>query len=41
MLGLTGSAVLGCPPELAYDIDDQVDYDYAIGLQMEMTTTRS
>jgi len=30
MLGLTGSAVLGCPPELAFDIDDEVDYNYAI-----------
>lgn len=32
MLGVSGSAVLGCPPELAYDIDDQVDYDYAMSL---------
>jgi hypothetical protein len=32
MLQITGSAMLGVPPELAYDIDDQVDYDYALGL---------
>ncbi len=37
MLGVTGSAVLGCPPELAYDIDDQVDYDYAMSLLKERT----
>ena len=29
MLHITGSAVLGVPPELAYDVDDQEDYDYA------------
>jgi GTP:adenosylcobinamide-phosphate guanylyltransferase len=32
MLHISGSAVLGVPPELAYDIDDQVDYDYAMDL---------
>ena len=42
MLGVSGSAVLGCPPELAYDIDDQVDYDYAIGLlKKDMAVTGS
>ena len=30
MLQISGSAVLGVPAELAYDIDDQEDYDYAI-----------
>lgn len=30
MLKISGSAVLGVPPELAYDVDDQEDYDYAI-----------
>lgn len=30
MLGCSGSAVLNAPPELAYDIDDLEDYDYAI-----------
>jgi len=30
MLGCTGKAILGCPPEMAYDIDFQDDYDYAV-----------
>jgi molybdopterin-guanine dinucleotide biosynthesis protein A len=30
MLGCTGSAVRGAPVELAYDIDDLEDYDYAV-----------
>lgn len=30
MLGCTGSAVRGAPVELAYDIDDLEDYDYAM-----------
>jgi GTP:adenosylcobinamide-phosphate guanylyltransferase len=32
MLGCTGKAVLGAPVELAYDIDYQDDYDYAVKL---------
>ena len=39
MLHISGSAVLGVPPELAYDIDDQVDYDYAIGLIKQKVST--
>lgn len=40
MLHITGSAVLGVPPDLAYDVDDQEDYDYALarlkkGLEMQ------
>lgn len=30
MLGCTGKAILSCPPEMAYDIDFQDDYDYAV-----------
>ena len=30
MLHISGSAVLGVPAQLAYDVDDQEDYDYAI-----------
>jgi hypothetical protein len=30
MMKLTGSAVLGVPAELAYDIDDEEDYNYAV-----------
>jgi len=30
MLGCSGSAVLDSPPELAYDIDDLEDYNYAM-----------
>jgi GTP:adenosylcobinamide-phosphate guanylyltransferase len=37
MLHVSGSAIVGCPPELAYDIDDQVDYDYAIGMLKSAT----
>lgn len=29
MLGCTGKAIMNCPPEMAYDIDFQDDYDYA------------
>lgn len=32
MLGCTGKAVVGAPVELAYDIDYQDDYDYAVKL---------
>lgn len=32
MLGCTGAAVRGAPPELAYDIDDLEDYAFAKGL---------
>lgn len=32
MLGCTGKAIVGAPVELAYDIDYQDDYDYAIRL---------
>ena len=32
MLGCTGAAVRGAPVELAYDIDYQDDYDYAVSL---------
>jgi molybdopterin-guanine dinucleotide biosynthesis protein A len=32
MLGCTGAAIRHAPTELAYDIDDLEDYDYAIGL---------
>jgi GTP:adenosylcobinamide-phosphate guanylyltransferase len=30
MLGVTGTAVMGAPPELAYDIDALDDYEYAM-----------
>lgn len=30
ILGCSAKAVLGCPPELAYDIDFADDYDYAL-----------
>ena len=30
MLGCSGAAVRGAPPELAYDIDDVEDYEYAM-----------
>jgi len=30
MLGCTGAPVLNCAPELAYDIDDFDDYEYAV-----------
>jgi GTP:adenosylcobinamide-phosphate guanylyltransferase len=32
MLGCTGKAVRGAPTELAYDIDDREDYEYAVRL---------
>ena len=32
MLGCSGAAVRGAPPELAYDIDDVEDYEYALGV---------
>ena len=30
ILGCTGAPVLNCAPELAYDIDDFEDYEYAL-----------
>lgn len=30
MLGCSGAAITGSPPELAYDIDDIEDYEYAV-----------
>jgi len=30
IIGCSGEAVYGCAPELAYDLDDKEDYEYAI-----------
>jgi hypothetical protein len=34
MLSITGKAIIPSPPELAYDIDDFEDYDYAMRTQI-------
>lgn len=38
MLGCTGKAIFNSPPELAYDIDDQEDYDFAVKHIAELST---
>lgn len=39
LLGCSGGPVMGASPELAYDVDDLEDYDYALG-QLEKSNGR-